>query len=140
MDFFLCCSQAITINCKSRNAPGHSIRISEHHRLPKHLIDFLGSMLMSPQGKGGKEKNNKQKQRDLFFSFYAYYRGTTLGLKSKFLPQTQRILLPEKIELVHEPISTFPQATLAFVCSWSMRKKRSLIFKTGSCHLSGSHS
>lgn len=79
-------------------------------------------------------------QKDLLFSFYAYYRGTTLGLKFKFLPRTQRMLLPEKTELTHEPISTFPQETAAFVILGTRWKKGSLIFKTGSYCLSGSHS
>lgn len=137
MHFFLCCSQVIAINCKSRTTPGNFIRSSKHYTLPKHLIDFLGSIPMSPQQE---KKKERKKSRDLLFSFCTYYRGTTLGLKFKFLVQIQRMLLPEKIELTHKLISTFPQGTAAFMYSWYMLKKGSLIFKTGPYHLSGSHS
>lgn len=69
----LCCSQVIAITCTKEF---HN-EFQALHEAKSSLIDFLASKPISPPH---------------FFPSCAYYRGTTLELKSKILPQTHRML------------------------------------------------
>lgn len=91
----LCSSQVIAIICTKEF---HELQ-ALHHAKSSH-IDFLGSKPLSPPP---------------FFPFCGYYRDTTLDLKFKILPQTPRMLLAEKLEIMCELVISFPQETAMFV-------------------------